>query len=282
LDRLDFPILHQYLLETEALLEGLRKELKSNDENRIMDFIKTEIHVLFEEIKDKEPDLTYTVHRYFDSLDTDYGIVYNQRKKYEDSVAQINETLSGFIEAEDSRMQKIMPHYFEKYKTDGVEYEIYAGQSILRTQKFNRIHLKNLRLWQMITMCEVTRKIDQLRDQLPVPLSTAQLVFVYNHPISVRFRMDDKHFDVDGAYNVRYEIIKKRIDKAYIEGTDERLTQSGKIAIVYTADKDYDEYMEYLTYLRRQQLIEDNIESLTLAKLQGVHGLKALRVTVKL
>jgi hypothetical protein len=94
--------------------------------------------------------------------------------------------------------------------------------------------------------------------------------------------MDDKHFDVDGAYNIRYEIIKKRIDKAYINGTTERLTQKGKIAIVYTADKDKNEYLEYINYLHREGLIEDNIEDLTLGKLQGVQGLKALRVTVKI
>jgi hypothetical protein len=34
--------------------------------------------------------------------------------------------------------------------------------------------------------------------------------------------------------------------------------------------------------LHREGLIEDNIEDLTLGKLQGVQGLKALRVTVKI
>ena len=29
--------------------------------------------------------------------------------------------------------------------------------------------------------------------------------------------MDEKIFDVDGAYNVRYEILKKRIDKIEIK-----------------------------------------------------------------
>ena len=55
--------------------------------------------------------------------------------------------------------------------------------------------------------------------------------------------MDQKQFDVDGAYNVRYEIVKKRIDKSYIKGTTERLTQAGKIAIVYSNDSDATEYL---------------------------------------
>jgi rubrerythrin len=262
-------------------LEELKEELKSNDENRIMDFIKNEVHEVLQEIAQKDSEITFAVTKYFSELDNEYGVVYNERKKYEDSVAMINETLSDFIEKEDLRTQKMIPHYFEKYKTDGVEYEIYAGQSLLRNQKFSPIHLKNLRLTQLITMCHVTQKMDTLRTEMPVPLSTAQLIFVYSNPISVRFRMDDKHFDVDGAYNIRYEIIKKRIDKAYIDGTTERLTQKGKIAIVYTTDKDKNEYLEYINYLTREGLIDDNIEDLTLGKLQGVQGLRALRITVK-
>ncbi|MDF1868306.1 MAG: hypothetical protein P1U70_26020 [Saprospiraceae bacterium] len=281
LTKIDFPILHHYLLETEHLLEELKEELKSNDENRIMDFIKNEVHEVLQEIAQKDSEITFAVTKYFSELDNEYGVVYNERKKYEDSVAMINETLSDFIEKEDLRTQKMIPHYFEKYKTDGVEYEIYAGQSLLRNQKFSPIHLKNLRLTQLITMCHVTQKMDTLRTEMPVPLSTAQLIFVYSNPISVRFRMDDKHFDVDGAYNIRYEIIKKRIDKAYIDGTTERLTQKGKIAIVYTTDKDKNEYLEYINYLTREGLIDDNIEDLTLGKLQGVQGLRALRITVK-
>lgn len=38
-------------------------------------------------------------------------------------------------------------------------------------------------------------------------------------PISIHFKMDEKQFDIDGSYNVRYEIAKKRIDKAKIKGS---------------------------------------------------------------
>lgn len=126
--------------------------------------------------------------------------------------------------------------------------------------------------------------MENLRADLPMPLQTAQLIFVYGQPISIRFRADDKRFDVDGAYNIRYEIIKKRIDKAMItlpDGSRERLTQAGKVAIVYASEKDREEYINYLNSLKRQNLIEDEVEELELEKLQGVQGLKALRVQVK-
>ena len=50
--------------------------------------------------------------------------------------------------------------------------------------------------------------------------------------------MDEKKFDVDGTYNTRYEIVKQRVDKAYIKGTKERTTQKGKICIVYYQKED--------------------------------------------
>jgi hypothetical protein len=97
--------------------------------------------------------------------------------------------------------------------------------------------------------------------------------------MAIKFRMDEKQFDVDGAYNIRYEIIKKRIDKANIKGTDERLTVPGKIAIVYSQEKDALEYLKYISYLQSKNQL-GKVESLELEDLQGVSGLKALRVEV--
>ena len=100
--------------------------------------------------------------------------------------------------------------------------------------------------------------------------------------MTIQFRMDEKRFDVAGSYNVRYEIIKKRIDKAVIEGTNERLTVSGKVAIVYQNEKDKAEYLGYLDFLAKKGLIYKHFEVLDLQRMQGVQGLKALRAKVKL
>jgi hypothetical protein len=97
--------------------------------------------------------------------------------------------------------------------------------------------------------------------------------------MAIKFRMDEKQFDVDGAYNIRYEIIKKRIDKAYIKGTEDRLTVPGKIAIVYSQDKDALEYTKYINYLQSKKQL-GKLEHLELEDLQGASGLKALRVEV--
>ena len=114
---------------------------------------------------------------------------------------------------------------------------------------------------------------------MPHDLRVASLVLVHSNPLAIRFRMDEKQFDVDGAYNIRYEIIKKRIDKAHIKGTDERLTVPGKISIVYSQDKDAREYLKYIKYLQSKNYF-GKVEELELEDLQGVSGLKALRVEV--
>lgn len=277
-----FPLLNQYLMQVERDLKNLQEEFNSNDESRVVDWLHSDIHPLFYQLRDKYPELAGLISGYFDHLDPELGIVYRERKAYEDSVTMINNTIASYLDQQEKEAQKILPHYFEKYKTDGVEYDMYVGQSLLKRGRFSMMHLKNLRLAQLIDMCEVARIVENMQGQLPVPLTTAQLIFVYSTPLSIRFRMDEKQFDVDGAYNVRYEILKKRIDKSLIEGTEERLTQSGKIAIVYLQEKERQEYLEYIDYLIHEGYITDEVEDLRVGRLQGVQGLHALRVTVKM
>jgi hypothetical protein len=281
LQLIDFPLLHQYLLEVGDYVTQIKKGVRSSDETILQDFITREIHPIFDQITHKHPDIKKKVQRYYNQLDHEMETVFQERKKYEDSVMIINDAISSFLEEEDHRAQVMIPHYFEKFKTDGVEYDIYVGQSLLKNEKFSMIHLKNLRLWQLTIMCQITRRVKKLQEGLPYPLETAQLIFVHSNPMSIRFSTEEKRFDVDGAYNIRYEIIKKRIDKATIAGTKERLTKAGKIAIVYAQEKEKEEYEDYLHFLVNEQYIEEEIEDLSIEKLQGVEGLKALRVTVK-
>ena len=145
----------------------------------------------------------------------------------------------------------MFPHYFEKQKTDGVDFSLYVGAALLEDGVFDPLYLKNLRLWQLMVACGIAMRAERLKDQLPIPLETTRLVLVQNAPLSIRFRFDEKRFDVDGAYNVRYEIIKKRIDKANVRNSQERLTQPGKIAIVYSHPTEAVEYRQYIEYLQR-------------------------------
>ena len=128
--------------------------------------------------------------------------------------------------------------------------------------------------------CGIAARTDRLTGELPLPLQTTHLVLVQHTPMSIRFRFDEKRFDVDGAYNVRYEIMKKRIDKAVLRGSTERLTQPGKIAIVYSQGSEAAEYRDYIAYLHSLGSLHGEVENLELEELQGVPGLRALRVAV--
>jgi len=90
--------------------------------------------------------------------------------------------------------------------------------------------------------------------------------------------MDEKQFDIDGSYNVRYEIAKKRIDKAKIKNSDERITQKGKLTIVYSQPQERKEYLGYINLLQHKGLLNSEIEQFDVEDLQGIIGLKALRV----
>jgi hypothetical protein len=118
--------------------------------------------------------------------------------------------------------------------------------------------------------------------RLSIPLQTTQLILAHSIPLSISFRRKERKFDVDGAYNIRYEIVKKRIDKVHLRDSDERLTQPGKVAIVYSQQKELAEYQEYIEFLQSEKLLGDHVEHLDLEDTQGISGLKAIRVDINL
>jgi hypothetical protein len=266
----------------EKHIKSVNDGISSGDEVSMLDFLQYEVEPVFNHIKNYDSSLSELIYNYGKTLDPVHKTLYTRRSEYEESVNLINETISGYLDECDEEAQKMYPHYFEKYKTDGVEHGIYVGGSLVENAGFDQIYLKNLRLWQLMFMCGTVNKLNELKPRLKMPLETSHLILVQNTPMSIRFRFDEKKFDVDGTYNLRYEIMKKRIDKALIKGTKERLTQPGKIAVVYSHIKEANEYKRYLQYLESLGNTECKIEEFDLEDLQGMPGLRALRFTVNL
>ena len=129
-------------------------------------------------------------------------------------------------------------------------------------------------------MCEMENAYYQKQSEWPVQLDVASMILVFSQPLSISFRMDEKQFDVDGTYNARYEIVKKRVDKAFIKGTKKRITEKGKITIVYSQKQDEREYLGYVKFLQSKHYLDTDVEILELQDLQAVTGLKAIRVSV--
>jgi hypothetical protein len=276
------PILDELKFYVTKNLRRLRQGIISGDEVSIYDSLRTEVEPLFEYLAQNNVELRPTIAAYWQQIDPRLGILYHRRRDFEESVTRINDTISDYLDEEEAKAQQMFPHYFQRLKTDGVEHNIYVGGSLVQDKPFDLVFLKNLRLWQLLVMVEITRRTHALKAELAVPLDTTQLILIHSQPLSIRFRQDERQFDVDGAYNIRYEIIKKRIDKATVLGTGERLTQPGQLALVYAQPRDATEYLEYIDYLQDRKLLEADVEELELEELQGVKGLLALRVTVKL
>ena len=275
----ELPIYAELMFRIKEYLGNIEIGLKSGDEVGILSFLKSEIYPVFNHIEQINKELSKMIAKYKNRLDPDLQVVYEKRKEYEKGVTLLNDKLAMFLDEKQEEAQAMFPHYYERYKTDGVEFNMYIGKSLVKDKKFENLYLYNLRLWQLQIMYEMENIAYAARKEMEHELRVASLILVHSNPLSIKFRMEEKQFDVDGAYNIRYEIIKKRIDKAHIKGTIERITVPGKIAIIYSQDKDAFEYLKYIKYMQSKRFF-GKVEKLELEDLQGVSGLKALRVEV--
>jgi hypothetical protein len=279
-EEVPLPLLSETEFKLDKFIRAASDVLQSEEELSISEFMQVQVNSLFQHLHNTEPAMKNIIEEYFAAIDPQLGMLYHHRKNYEQSISQINDQLARFIDKEQIAAQKVYPHYFERYVTDGLEFNIFMGQAISPRKKFDEIYLRNMKMWQLMVMAKAARLTHNLEKDLSHKLRTTQLILSHNQPLSILFRTEERKFDVDGAYNIRYEIVKKRIDKVRIKDTNERLTQPGKIAIVYTQARDAAEYMEYIEFLHNKNLVLPGVEKYDLEELQGVSGLKALRIDV--
>ncbi|MNQ75023.1 hypothetical protein D3C85_897980 [compost metagenome] len=253
----------------------------SNEESQLNEFLEIEVYPFLSIIKGNHPKTAEVIDKYFEVVVPETGAAFENRRQLEVSMQLINTEVSQYLEKSQSKLQASYPCYFAKFRTDGVEYDIYIGQEIAPEKPFDLLYLKNIRLWQLTSMVDIARLSKGLIAEMPRALETTQLIFIHSNAIDISFRNDERRFDVEGAYNIRYEVVKKRIDKVLVKGTAERLTQPHKIAMVYFNPEEAKEYLEYIKYMQVQGYLNDDLEHLELDELQGVSGLKALRVGVK-
>ena len=279
---LSLPLMEGLQFKVQNFLTAISAGMQAEDEVRINEFFINELTPVLLHLQKGNQKVQELTNRYFTEVNDCNGYLYRYRNEYEATLATINENVLAYLEKEEEVMQRSYPHYFEKYRTDGVEYSIYIGQSISPNNPFDLLYLKNIRLWQLKSLAEIAQLTQRLMPKLRVPLQTTQLLLIHSQPISISFRRDERRFDVEGSYNIRYEVIKKRLDKVHLKDTRERLTQPNMIAMVYSNPKEAAEYQEYIQFLQSKNILAPGIENLELEELQGVSGLKALRVTVNM
>tara|TARA_B100000809_G_scaffold9521_1_gene9019 strand:- start:2193 stop:4574 length:2382 start_codon:yes stop_codon:yes gene_type:complete len=273
------PIYEELIFRVNEFFTSVKNGLKAGDEVGVLEFLKKDIYPTFTHIEAINNQLSDQIKTYMDRLDPELQVVYEKRKSYETSVTFLNDQLAKFIDNGQEEAQNMFPHYFERYKTDGIEHNIYIGQSLVKNKIYDKLYLDNIRLWQLQMMYDMENVARLALTNMDYKLEIASMILVHSNPLAIRFRMDEKQFDVDGAYNIRYAIIKKRIDKAHIKCTDQRITVPGKLSIVYSQEREAVEYRKYLKFLQSKHIF-GKIEELELEDLQGVSGLKALRVKI--
>ena len=276
------PLLEGLEFKNDNFRQLIETHMTAEDETQIKEFLSNEAEPVFIHLQKNNKEAAVVVDEYFHIVKDCNSTLYRNRREYEETLSQINEAVLAFMEKEQVTLQSSYPHYFEKYRTDGIEYNIYIGQSISPTIPFDLLYLKNMRLWQLRSMAEAARITNRLTSELKIPLQTTQLILAHSQSISISFRRDERKFDVEGSYNIRYEVIKKRLDKVRIKDTGERLTQPGKIALVYSNQKEVQEYEEYIKFLQKKNILNPAIEFLELEDLQGVKGMKAIRVEINM
>ena len=279
---MQLPLLEGLKFNNQTVYQSIENNMMTEDEVRVNEFLENEVKPVFLHLQKSGGKAQQVVEHYFEMANDNKGNLYRFQREYEETLGTINDVVLNYLEQEEEKIQRSYPHYFEKYRTDGIEYNIYIGQSIAPKHPFDMLYLKNIRLWQLKSMAEVAKITHQLLPSLKVPFQTTQLIFIHSQCISINFRKDERRFDVEGSYNIRYEIIKKRLDKVRIKDTHERLTQPEKIAMVYGNPKDVQEYQQYIEFLQNKRILKPGIEFLELEELQGVKGLKAMRVDINL
>jgi hypothetical protein len=83
--------------------------------------------------------------------------------------------MATVLDKEQTEAQK----YFritERFKTDGVEHNLYIGASISSSKPFDLIYLNNLRLWQFQTLCKMELEHHNLKSALPYELDVTSLI----------------------------------------------------------------------------------------------------------
>lgn len=286
IDELSLSGKHKLIVDFSTQVDQITESLDhiSFDESmvKIIEFFRKDVQPFLAEARRLFPTKLEVIEHYAKHFFTNRDTGEFYRNEFETSLRKINHLISKELDQFNSFIQGNYPSYFQKFRTDGIEYDIYIGESITPQETFSYEFINVFRRQQIISMARIALKASRAKGKLPIALETTQLIFINPHSIDISFREDERRFDVEGSLNIRYEIIKKRIDKIRIKRTKERLTQVNKIAIVYLSDEILEDLMLSIQAIYDMGIIERTIEHLKLEDVQGIVGLKAIRLSVNL
>lgn len=274
------PFLEQLRLDLLAYIERLEKGVMVDAEVTAVQYLRDNLEIYFDYFRQCGEVAVKAVGDYEQACANEHHCVYAARDRYDRMIQQINNHLRETWERWQVRMQKIIPHYCDLDLTDGMDHMIYVGAAI--NPQFTLFHLHCLRYEQLRAVCDCARTCFGLRDRYDTPLQVTHLVLVQDTTVDIfHDEQTEKLFDLRGSTrDTRYEIVKKRIDKALDTQTQTRITQPGMLTLVYSTPEEWSEYQQYLRYLAREGWVDTHIQSSTVEPLQGITGLKFARVRI--
>lgn len=273
-------IFEKRILKLTSFQRQLQEYFYTGLEQNLQEYIRNEIHPFLEQHKDAFD--SNDLQLYFSKIESQFQTYYYNRKNFDQAVGKLNKQLVTVLDTRQVDAQQIYPHYYERFKTDGVEHNMYIGASITPNQIFDFIYFQNLRLWQLQVFAELLLLHKTKAPKEAQVLELTALILIYDTSLSIHFRMDEKRFDIDGSYHTRYEVIKKRLDKACLKNSEERVVQPNKIAVVFANSADQDEYMKYVQFFQDMGLFTPIVDFYEVEDLQGISGLTGIRVAINL
>ncbi|MFH7241967.1 MAG: GAF domain-containing protein [Spirulina sp.] len=272
-------LVEQLWLDLQDRITKLEQGVTVDAEVTLLRYLQNEVEAHFPYFAQVCPAASEAIRRYQNAMDDEHGCIYTARAVYDQTINYINNLLRETWNHWQQSMQAITPHYCDLEATDGIDHMIYTGKAI--DPKFTDFQLKALRYEQLRAVCDCARQGLTLKRKCNTDMVITHLVLVQAVTVDiVHDETTERLFDVRGTRDTRYEIVKKRIDKARDAATQARITQPRMLTIVYSTTEEWEEYQQYLRYLHREGLVSDTIEEGSVEPLQGVNGLKFARVQV--
>lgn len=269
----------QLRLDLLEYIEHLKERVTVDAEVTALKFLSDRLELYLDYFAQCGADAQAAVETYRQSCNNDHKSVYVSRAHYDKTISQINALLKQTWERWQVRMQQIISHYCDVESTDGINHMIYVGESI--DSKFSIYHLRSLRYEQLRAVCDCARTAFKFQTLYNTQMEVTHLALVQDQTVDIiHDENTEKLFEVRGTRDIRYEIVKKRIDKAVDEESRTRITQPGMVTLVYSTEEEWSEYQQYLRYLAREGWVDTEIQSGTVEPLQGITGLKFARVRV--
>ncbi|MBA4167303.1 MAG: GAF domain-containing protein, partial [Chitinophagaceae bacterium] len=177
-EELNIPIADELAYQCKKAIIDINDGSLDEDHIRLTEFLDTEIRPFLLHFRESDSRVKGLIDKYFEAVNEESGLAFANRRALEKSMQRINATVNQFLEIFKVEIQDAYPCYFEKFRTDGVEYDMYIGQSISPAKSFNTLYLRNIRLRQVTAMAAIVKITHALLPRLSKPLETTQLIFI--------------------------------------------------------------------------------------------------------